>query len=1232
MHKIKIILLSLTGITSVFVATMVLVLCSYNNEDYRQLLINTVDKLTDHTLSIRGTFELHRSSVPVLSISGIELQSKIDASYVQIDNFRIQLTLASLLSNTLLINDLLLEDVYVVLVGKEPSSSVNLLSYLPIPVIEHAELKNIHLSFDKEGPIHTLESLVISAKDRQAPLELHGSGVVRGHVFDIQAQLGSMADVFAQQQLYPVNLTANWQQVQLFIKGTIADPAHGEGLDLVGKINVPEIADVYAANIPVKGHFKARAHIKGDFDELILAEIEASMANEQLIDLKLTGSIGDLLTYEQTELHLSGFIHDAALLKWVMPDSSPSFNKFNIETDISDDDQAYRLQNLNINLFNTKLKIDLTGNARIAQGEQLFRSLELQAEINSKDTETVKPYLGNILPEMGPVQGSVRITTQGKGFVLSNIDLLAGVDKDVQLTAKGGVGHLSIEPQGGISQIALALALKAGRSSELSSLLAIEHPEIGPVAISASLNGSTDELLLEDVKMKIGNPDVLTFLADGKISWDRLDTNSPRQFVDFMVHALSPSIQDAAHLYGRRIQDLGPAKASMRIHGMGSVLAGSDLTMQLGTENSLLLKVQGQIAQIFYVDFFFKGIEITGTYTSKSTSYLSKLLENSKIPDIGPLSGEFMVKGDESNLIIPKITLSAGRKSHLMLHASGKIANVPLRRQVPPQGVDIALTVTAPSSADLSEVVGDEIPDLGQLSIKGRFIDQNGIFAIKDLVLTAGNPKHPDISISGSVEDVLSINDVHMQVLFDEKTLVKIFDLRPIPELGKLKGSALLADEDGSLAIKELKLESGNSELIEFKINGVIADITNTTGINVKADISIKNPALFGKLFATDLSGLSPVSSSGIISGNKNRVKFKGNIFVGQTKLSSDLTLSLLKEKLKISGKINSLNLFLKDFGLVSEFSRSKASSQSVSAKSVKTTVFSDTPLALQALNTVDLDLQLRISRVSGMDYKLERVNIDLLLENGKLTANLVNFVFSEGDVKMNAEINVRGKPEWSLNIQGDDIRLGKVFQKQNKTSPLEGSLNLLVDLKSSGISEHEIASNLKGEVGFTLEDGSISRSNLELVFLNPLGWLFSHVISDNEIHISCGLARYQIKQGIVRSKVFLLDGPKLLIRGNAEINLGRETVNSLYNLEKKSIFTNTIIPTLIPKSVPIKVSGKMSDPIVEEAPKSSIRSRADRYIFAPVVTVPEELLGTVFDFFNANKNEHSPCQAYFQN
>ncbi len=1219
------------GIIAVFITFLAYTLHNYTHQDYQRLLIKSVDSFSDYTLTLSSDFKFERSFAPVLSVSGIELQSKTGKNYASIDKFRIQISLASLLDNTLLINDLLLENMRVAIFASDtPKSSSNLLSYLPIPIIEHAVLSKIQVRYENADPFLTIESLVIAAKDQLAPLEIHGNGKARGRAFAINGEFGPLADMFTDNKAYPVDLFINWEHMQLTLKGLLRDPEHENNLDLMAKIDSANIATLSTA-IPIKGHFQGDFHLTGTVDKPKLADLKANLTDGQLMNLQISGSIANLFTQEHTNLNFSGFIDDNDILAKLLPDSELAFNHFDLAGDISKESKDYRLDNMTAHLSSEQgLNVTLMGNSDIIQDSQPLRHLDIHVKLDSQNTALVSPYLGNILPEIGAVKGSARITSKNEDFVLSDIELLAGVNQSIQLRAKGGVGQLAIGTHKDISLITLDLALHAEQSSKLAALFASTHPEIGPVTVTAQLNGSTHTLQLDDIQLRAGIQDTLSILADGKIRWEKLQTAQPQQTVDLDLQVKSPSMQNALRLYGESFPDLGPIESSMRVRGNGSTLTGTDLVARIGTAESLLLTLDGSIAHISVSRFFHQGIELSGTLTGKSTQYLSPLLAQQKISDIGPFNGKFLIKGDSNHLQLPQFSFAAGHANKLMLNAAGQIQNIPLRKPALPQGVQIELTATAPDSAGLSALTASDIPNFGAWSIEGLLTNHNDDFVIEDLVLNAGNPKQPDFSIHGTVDHLLSANGMQMHILFDEKVFLKLLNLRVPSELSGLKGSLLLANKSGSFDIKNLKIESEKSELIDIKVNGVINNVTKTHDMSLNADMHIRNPALFGKLFAIDLSAINSFSASGNISGNKNKITFSGNSFVGKTKLMPNLSLSFMNGKPKVSGEITSPNLFLKDFGVMSQVLAKKPSSSVQQVKSVKTKLFTDKTIALQRLNQVDLDLQFRIYKISGIDYAIDKVNIDLLVENGNLKAHPVNFIFSGGKVSINTGISVEENPLWQLEVRGESIQLGKLFAEQGVT-PLSGKLNFIADLEAVGKSAHEIVSNMNGEIGLTLENGEVERRKMELVFLNPLGWLFSYGFDNNEIEISCGLAQYQIKQGIIKSQIFIIDGPKLLTTGKSEINLPEETVNSRYHLQKKNIFNNTLMPSFLDNDVAIKIVGNLLNPSIEEVPLTSASAAADRYVFAPVVVIPREILGSVFDIIDTEKATQSPCSAYLK-
>ena len=485
------------------------------------------------------------------------------------------------------------------------------------------------------------------------------------------------------------------------------------------------------------------------------------------------------------------------------------------------------------------------------------------------------------------------------------------------------------------------------------------------------------------------------------------------------------------------------------------------------------------------------------------------------------------------------------------------------------------------------------------------------------------------ISLDSLLDNTLLINDlllenmrVEMQSSEDSKSFDDLFSYLPVPIVkhAVLKDIHLTFGNDNqSYSLDNLEIaENDKQDQLEILATGKI----RTRKFNIKGFISLLSDT-------NDLSKFSPDSIANLISGNKTKARFKGNSTMGQTRISADLVLSFINGKPEITGEISSPNLFLRDFGIISVEDAGKTPTKKPVTQSIKTPLFSHQPLPLQVLHKVDLNLELKIRRLSDARYKLNKINIDLRLKNGKFSLNPLSFNFSGEHVSVIAEIDARAKPDWMLHIDGTNIQITELLGQKPSSQPVTGKLSLVAELKGSGASPHEIVSNLNGEVSFVLENGKVNRRELELVFLNPLGWLFTHGIADNKIKISCGLAHYQIKQGIIKSKVLLIDGPKLSIRGIEKINLARETINSLYNLDKKNFFESTLLPSFLHTSVPIRVTGNLAAPVVEQAPISSVKSKAERYIFAPITAIPNELIGTAFGFFGRSEEIESPCKAY---
>ena len=91
---------------------------------------------------------------------------------------------------------------------------------------------------------------------------------------------------------------------------------------------------------------------------------------------------------------------------------------------------------------------------------------------------------------------------------------------------------------------------------------------------------------------------------------------------------------------------------------------------------------------------------------------------------------------------------------------------------------------------------------------------------------------------------------------------------------------------------------------------------------------------------------------------------------------------------------------------------------------------------------------------------------------------------------------------------------------------PLDGELDLLVDLKATGHSPRALASSLEGEFDMAIQRGHVLTSLLDLTTTNPASWLFTESARRGYSELNCLILRFDLQDGVAESQTLLLDTP----------------------------------------------------------------------------------------------------------
>jgi len=199
------------------------------------------------------------------------------------------------------------------------------------------------------------------------------------------------------------------------------------------------------------------------------------------------------------------------------------------------------------------------------------------------------------------------------------------------------------------------------------------------------------------------------------------------------------------------------------------------------------------------------------------------------------------------------------------------------------------------------------------------------------------------------------------------------------------------------------------------------------------------------------------------------------------------------------------------------------------------------------------------------------------------------------GDAKIDARHDV---PKVHLDVRIKDIQLDQLKGKgPDAKAPLGGVMQARMVVNGTGDSVHKVMSDANGMFTLILPNGEIRSAFAELTGINVskgLGLLLTK--SDDKAPIRCGVAQFNIKDGLMSAQNITFDTENVVIKGKGDINLGPESLNlEIKGDPKKFRFTRI--------RSPIEVKGHLRKPSVGIDVGSTVKQGAVAAALGTLVT-----------------------------
>ncbi len=237
-----------------------------------------------------------------------------------------------------------------------------------------------------------------------------------------------------------------------------------------------------------------------------------------------------------------------------------------------------------------------------------------------------------------------------------------------------------------------------------------------------------------------------------------------------------------------------------------------------------------------------------------------------------------------------------------------------------------------------------------------------------------------------------------------------------------------------------------------------------------------------------------------------------------------------------------------------------------------------DQPLNLPKLQAADVELSYRGARIAGRSIPLDDLSVDLTIRDGNLAAHPISFGVGKGRIVATIDVAPRDK---AVALKADiDFRQVDVSRVMASTHAFggAGTIGGRAVVEGTGNSVAQIMARGNGELKLFMTGGDLSALLVDLAGLDFGNSLLSALGLPSRTQVRCMVADMPLQQGVLNTRVMVLDTTEANVVGSGSVNLRDETIDYQIKTDPKHFSIGTL-PAPIDIKGPLKSPSIMPDP-----------------------------------------------------
>lgn len=422
---------------------------------------------------------------------------------------------------------------------------------------------------------------------------------------------------------------------------------------------------------------------------------------------------------------------------------------------------------------------------------------------------------------------------------------------------------------------------------------------------------------------------------------------------------------------------------------------------------------------------------------------------------------------------------------------------------------------------------------------------------------------------------------------------------------------------------------------VHVALAGTLTDPTSPGAVDLHLRLSGDSMAHLYPLLGVILPDTPPFETDGHLTATlrsgASTFTYDGfNGRVGGSDLHGSVTYEQREPRPRLRGELRSDRLQLADLGPLIGLDTGDKSKASRAAppggrdgptRPANGKVLPNRPFRTDRWQKMDADVTLEGKRiVRGADLPLSDLRTHLVLDGGRLTLQPLDFGMAAGRITSTVALDGRDTPmKGEIKLRARGLKLRQLLPRMDALQDALGEVNAEAALSGSGNSVAALLGSADGEVKLLMSRGVVSRELMELAGLNVANYVVVKLFGDESVRINCAAADLGANDGVLQTRLALVDTDNALIDISGKVDLGSET-NDL------DIRPNTKGLRIFSLRSPLYVRGTFAQPDVG-VQKGPLLLRGGGAAALGALAAPAAALALIAP---SNDEDASPCADLF--